>query len=104
MVARGLAGAVLLAVPVAVAGAIGFGTGFSGVAGGLSAITSGPKVDPSMVSECRTELAPSRFVQSESEILSSSADSFGAINGLMANTLERLCSAGTSIPRLRTSV
>ncbi len=46
MVARGLAGAVLLAVPVAVAGAIGFGTGFSGVAGGLSAITSGPKADP----------------------------------------------------------
>lgn len=63
-----------------------------------------PALVQGMVSECRTELAPSRFVQSESEILSSSADSFVAINGLLANTLERLCSAGTSIPRLRTSV
>ena len=63
-----------------------------------------PALVQGMVSECRTELAPSRFVQSESEILSSSADSFVAINGLMANTLEQLCSAGTSIPRLRTSV
>ena len=42
IVARGIAGAVLLAVPVAVAAAIGFGTSLSGVAGGLSAVTSGP--------------------------------------------------------------
>jgi len=42
IVARGLAGIVLLSVPVAVAATIGFGTSLSGVAGGLSAITNGP--------------------------------------------------------------
>ena len=46
IVARGIAGAVLLAVPVAVAAAIGFGMSFSRVAGGLSAVTSGPSVVP----------------------------------------------------------
>jgi hypothetical protein len=35
IVARGIAGAVLLAVPAAVAAAIGFVTSFSRVAGGL---------------------------------------------------------------------
>jgi fibronectin-binding autotransporter adhesin len=42
LLARGLAGAALLAVPVAVAAAIGFGNSFSGLAGGLSALASGP--------------------------------------------------------------
>jgi hypothetical protein len=37
-----LAGALLLAVPVAVAAAIGFGNSFSGITGGLSSIASGP--------------------------------------------------------------
>jgi hypothetical protein len=46
IMARGLAGAVLFAVPVAVAAAIGFGTSISGVAGGLSAVTSGPDAAP----------------------------------------------------------
>jgi hypothetical protein len=46
IVARGLAGAVLFAVPVAVAAAIGFGTSISGVVGGLSAVTSGPDAAP----------------------------------------------------------
>jgi hypothetical protein len=46
IVARGLAGAVLVAVPVAVAALIGFGTGFSGVAGGLSSVTNGPDAVP----------------------------------------------------------
>jgi hypothetical protein len=46
IVARGLAGAALFAVPVAVAALIGFGTGFSGVAGGLSSVTSGPDAVP----------------------------------------------------------
>lgn len=46
IVARGLAGAALFAVPVAVAAAIGFGTSLSGVAGGLSAVTSGPDATP----------------------------------------------------------
>ena len=42
VVARGLVGAVLLAIPVAVAAVIGFGSSLSGVAGGLSAIAEGP--------------------------------------------------------------
>ena len=46
ILARGVAGAALLAIPVAVAAAIGFGTSLSGVAGGLSAVTSGPGVVP----------------------------------------------------------
>src|SRR5262245_5217309 len=46
IVTRGLAGVGLLAVPVAVAAMIGFGTSISGVAGGLSALTSGPDAVP----------------------------------------------------------
>src|SRR3954454_10938200 len=46
IVARGLAGAALFAVPVAVAALIGFGTGFSGVTGGLSSFTNGPDAVP----------------------------------------------------------
>jgi hypothetical protein len=42
MLARGLAAALLLAVPVTVAAAIGFGNSFSGIGGGLSAIANGP--------------------------------------------------------------
>jgi hypothetical protein len=42
IVARGLAGAALLAVPVGVAAAIGFGTSLSGVTGGLSSLANGP--------------------------------------------------------------
>jgi hypothetical protein len=46
IVARGLAGAALFAVPVAVAALIGFGSGFAGVAGGLSSVTNGPDAVP----------------------------------------------------------
>jgi hypothetical protein len=46
IVARGLAGAALFAVPVAVAALIGFGGGFAGVAGGLSSDTNGPDAVP----------------------------------------------------------
>ena len=42
VVARGLVGAIFLAIPVAVAAAIGFGGSLSGVAGGVSAIAEGP--------------------------------------------------------------
>ncbi len=42
IVARGFLGAALLAVPVAMAAAIGFGTSLSGIAGGLSSFASGP--------------------------------------------------------------
>ena len=44
ILARGLAGAGLLAVPVVAAGAIGFGNSFSGITGGLSAVANGPRV------------------------------------------------------------
>jgi hypothetical protein len=40
--ARGLAGAAMLAVPVAVAAMIGFGTSLSGVSEGLGALATGP--------------------------------------------------------------
>src|SRR3954468_13537993 len=56
IVARGLAGAALFAVPVAVAALIGFGTGFSGVAGGLSSITSGPNAAPASAQAGPTKL------------------------------------------------
>jgi hypothetical protein len=46
IVARGLAGAALFAVPVVVAALIGFGGGFAGVAGGLSSVTNGPDAVP----------------------------------------------------------
>jgi hypothetical protein len=46
IVPRGLAGVAVLSVPVAVAALIGFGTSLSGVAGGLSAVTSGPDAVP----------------------------------------------------------
>ena len=46
IVARGLAGAALFAVPVVVAALIGFGSGFAGVAGGLSSVTNGPDAVP----------------------------------------------------------
>src|SRR5262245_22068825 len=57
IVARGLAGAALLAVPVAVAAAIGFGTSLSGVTGGLSALANGPDTTPAAQSPTGT-LAP----------------------------------------------
>src|SRR3954447_24912474 len=56
IVARGLAGAALFAVPVAVAALIGFGTGFSGVAGGLSSVTSGPEAVPAAAQAGPTRL------------------------------------------------
>lgn len=46
ILARGLAGVALLAVPIVVAALIGFGTSLSGVVGGLSSLTSGPDAVP----------------------------------------------------------
>jgi hypothetical protein len=56
MVSRGLAGAALFAVPVAVAALIGFGTSLSEVAGGLTAVTSGPDAVPAAA-----QAAPSKL-------------------------------------------
>jgi hypothetical protein len=58
ILARGLAGACLLAVPVAVAAAIGFGTSISGITGGLSAIANGPAPTPTTTT---TTASPSRL-------------------------------------------
>jgi hypothetical protein len=43
--ARGVAGAVLFTVPVAVAGTIGFSGGFAGLGEGLSSLASGPDAE-----------------------------------------------------------
>lgn len=51
--ARGLAGAAMLAVPVAVAAMIGFGTSLSGVSKGLSALASGPPATQPTVTQDR---------------------------------------------------
>ena len=56
IVSRGLAGAALFAVPVAVAALIGFGTGLSSVAGGLTAVTSGPDAVPAAVQTTPSKL------------------------------------------------
>jgi hypothetical protein len=56
IVARGLAGAALFAVPVAVAALIGFGAGFSGVTGGLSSFTNGPDAVPAAAPTGPTKL------------------------------------------------
>jgi GMP synthase-like glutamine amidotransferase len=49
-----------------------------------------------MVSNCRADLVPSRFVQSESAILSASVDRIGTVNRLMASTLDYLCGVDTA--------
>src|ERR1051325_5624982 len=56
IVARGLAGAALFAVPVAVAALIGFGGGFAGVAGGLTSVTNGPAAVPAAAQTGPTRL------------------------------------------------
>jgi hypothetical protein len=53
IVSRGLAGAALFAVPVAVAALIGFGTSLSGVAGGITAFTNGPDAVPAAAQTAR---------------------------------------------------
>jgi GMP synthase-like glutamine amidotransferase len=49
-----------------------------------------------MVAHCRGDLAPSRFVQSESDILAPDASRFAAIHACMSDTLDRLTGAETS--------
>jgi hypothetical protein len=66
--ARGLAGAALLAVPVAVAAAIGFGTSISGLAGGLSAVTSGPGAVPASAQTSPSKLNLALVAQANRQI------------------------------------
>jgi hypothetical protein len=66
--ARGLAGAALFAVPVAVAAAIGFGTSISGLAGGLSAVTSGPGAVPASAQTSPSKLNPALVARANRQI------------------------------------
>jgi hypothetical protein len=70
-----LAGAVLFAVPVAVAAAIGFGTSISGVAGGLSAVTSGPDAVPA------AQTGPGKLNNAVAALASRQAGSSGPASG-----------------------
>jgi GMP synthase-like glutamine amidotransferase len=46
-----------------------------------------PESAQAIVSNCRDELVPSRYVQTEAEILSASPDTYAAINSLMSDVL-----------------
>jgi hypothetical protein len=76
IVARGLAGAALFAVPVAVAALIGFGTGFSGVAGGLSSVTNGPDAVPAAA-----QTGPSKLNRAVVALANRPAGSNGSASG-----------------------
>jgi hypothetical protein len=89
ILARGVAGAALFAIPVAVAAAIGFGTSLSGVAGGLSAVTSGPDAVPASA-QTSTNLnnavvalagKPSGSVRPSSDSTTGSGGSNGSVGG-----------------------
>ena len=46
-----------------------------------------PEAAAALVSNCRDELSPSRYVQSEATILGAGSDRYRSINGLMAEVL-----------------
>lgn len=76
IVARGLAGAALFAIPVAVAALIGFGSGFAGVAGGLSSVTNGPDSVPASA-----QTGPTRLNRAVVALASRQAGSNGSAAG-----------------------
>ena len=80
--ARGLAGAALFAVPVAVAAAIGFGTSISGVAGGLSAVTSGPEAVPASAQTSPSKLNLPLVAQANRQIGSNGSASSRGVRGV----------------------
>ena len=53
-----------------------------------------PESAQALVSNCRAELSPSKYVQSETTILGASPGRYGAINGLMAEVLTFLLESG----------
>jgi hypothetical protein len=79
--ARGLAGAALFAVPVAVAAAIGFGTSISGLAGGLSAVTSGPGAVPASAQTSPSKLNLALVAQANRQIGSNGSSRGGGGGG-----------------------
>ena len=76
IVARGLAGAALFAVPVAVAALIGFGASLSGVAGGISSFTNGPDAVPASA-----QTGPSKLNRALVALASSRSRGTGQSNG-----------------------
>jgi len=80
--ARGLAGAALFAVPVAVAAAIGFGTSISGVAGGLAAVTSGPEAVPASAQTSPSKLNLALVAQANRQIGSNGSASSRGVRGV----------------------
>lgn len=80
--ARGLAGAALFAVPVAVAAAIGFGTSISGVAGGLAAVTSGPEAVPASAQTSPSKLNLALVAQANRQIGSNGSASIRRVRGV----------------------
>ena len=53
-----------------------------------------PEAAEKLVVNCRSELIPARYVQSESELLDAPAGNYGAVNGLMVEMLSFLTRAG----------
>src|SRR5512132_2091601 len=82
IVARGLAGAALFAVPVAVAAAIGFGTSISGVASGLSAVTSGPDAAPASAQTSPSKLNLALVAHANRQIGSNGSASSRGVRGV----------------------
>lgn len=54
-----------------------------------------PEAAEKLVVNCRAELTPSRYVQSDSELLQAPAGNYGAVNGLMVEMLSFLTRAGS---------
>jgi hypothetical protein len=116
IVARGLAGAALFAVPVAVAALIGFGTGFSGVAGGLSSVTNGPdavpaaaQTGPSKLNRAVVALASKQTGSTNSTSTGNGGGSGGSTGGSNGTSTgsggsggSNSGSSGTSVPTIDT--
>ena len=94
IVARGLAGAALFAVPVAVAALIGFGSGFAGVAGGLSSVTNGPEAAPASAQTGPTKL--NRAVVAVANRQAAPAASSGGVGNDLGGTGGSTGTTGTS--------
>ena len=96
IVARGLAGAALFAVPVAVAALIGFGSGFAGVAGGLSSVTNGPEAVPASAQTGPTKLNRAVVALANRQTASTGSGGSGnATNGSTGGSTGTSGSSGT---------
>jgi hypothetical protein len=97
IVARGLAGAALFAVPVAVVALIGFGSGFAGVAGGLSSVTNGPEPVPASAQTGPTKLNRAVVALASRQTASTGSGGSGnATDGSTGGSTGTTGSSGTS--------